>query len=493
MRYKNIKPFVVPALIVLVFVFSIIGDYQRLGSQFNLLGTIYGTFTYFLLAEVNITEAVKSPFLLLARYLAALVLVIGVYSLLYAYVYKWYIRYKIRTTYRQHIVIFSLDVVGLEFCLDLLRKKYKLIVVEENTEHAHVEKIEKAGGIVLKKEDIEAKTFDMAAINVAHMCIVGHNDDKNNIELAAKIIEFLPKKINALPVSILVHVKDDHNLQVIKQFIDINNIDEHYDLETFNIYKAAARKMYDLYPPHHFCNFSAHDTENAIAIIGYNQVAEEFLTENLILSHYSESKNLKIYLVDKEADQHFEAFRFRFPFFADFVEIVPVKLLNENFFANFSWSKAYIEKLSQVKAAYFFKNNDSELLNNAISFRQFLYTQTTHYLQTPLVLCMPEDIGIINLLNIERENAENISSVFNKQLNIFFVRLISDTCNSQTLIEETEHTDLLAKATNYYYTLKYEFSPMLLKYFKKEANAALIAGIADATTGKRVYTHGNGV
>ncbi len=165
---------------------------------------------------------------------------------------------------------------------------------------------------------------------------------------------------------------------------------------------------------------------------------------------------------------------YKYPFCREFVDIVPVKLLNNKFFANFNWSKELIEKLSKVKAAYFFGNEGSDLLNLAARFRQFLSGQETNYLHAPIIICFPEDTSIMNLLNVERANAEKLGLVFKNQLNVNFVNMISDTCTSSRLIEQGEYIDLLARIINYYYCVRYELGHQLKEKFSVPDTAGFI-------------------
>jgi hypothetical protein len=461
---RDNKIIIVPIMIFLVFAFSIIGFNQlehEHGKEFSLIGVIYATLSFFTLENMRPEEVTENVYLLLSKYLAAAVFGYGLYSLFYQYIGRQFTRYKIKYTYHNHVIVFSAKLVGTNFLSDLLTNKYKVILVEGPAEDAWIEKIGKNRVIVLKERDFGTKFFDTLVVTHASTCVVAFENDSLNVELSLKLIRYLRAKEHRHTVRILTHIEDSNNLEVIKDYIDVSNADEKFDLEIFNIHSAAAKKIYDHFPPHNYFNFKTPDNHNAIAVVGFNQAAEDFIIENLILSHYKDGRNIKIYLVDKEADNFLFQFQFKYPFYKEFVDIVAVKLLNNKFFANFNWSKELIEKLSKVKAVYFFGDRGSELMNMAARFRQFLSGQTTNYLQTPIVICYPEDISIMKLLDVERENEESLSNTFKHQLNINFVNMITDTCTSSRLLEESEYIDLLSRVINYYYSIKYEFEWVL--------------------------------
>jgi hypothetical protein len=259
----------------------------------------------------------------------------------------------------------------------------------------------------------------------------------------------------------MVHINNAANESILKDYFDIHNQDDHYDLETFNVYESAAKKIFDTYTPYKYLNFRDKESENAIAVIGFTDVAEAFIVENMILSHFPESEKLKIYLVDEHADNHFNHLNYKYPYMSEFIEVVPVKLLNATFFANFAWSKTHIEKLSKIKVAYFFGAKDAELIASAASFRQFLYTQTLSTTQTPIVVCLPEDTDVLGLLNANRTPDKSLSKIFKTQLGIQTYRLITHTCTAESLIEESELIHKLSKTINFFYAIKYEFAQLL--------------------------------
>lgn len=458
---RDIKVFIVPILIVLVFLFGIIGYKQSLGPDFTWPGAIYCTLFYFVLNNVYHQDVTGNVLLLISRYLAALTLGFGIYSLLYRHMHDQYVRLKIKYRYRNHVVVFCMQLAGVDFLSDLLGNKYKVVLVEDDVENLHHEKIKKEGVIVLKTEQYNTKLFDALMVSKASACVIAFDDDSRNIELSLKLIKYLREKDHKHAVRVLVHISKNDNLEVIKDHIDISNADENFELEIFNIYSAAAKKVYDQHAPHNYFNFSDAEDSNAIAVVGYNQSAEDFIIENIILSHYKDCRNIRIYLVERDADHLLNQLMYHYPYCREFVDIVPVKLLNNKFFANFNWSKELIEKLSKVKAAYFFGDKGSELINLAVRFRQFLSGQRENYLDAPIVICYPEDTSILGLLDVEREDTENLTDQFIKQLNISFVNMISDTCTSSRLLEESEYIDMLSRVINYYYSLKYEFESVL--------------------------------
>ncbi|MEO6150109.1 MAG: hypothetical protein ABIN95_08675, partial [Mucilaginibacter sp.] len=351
---------------------------------------------------------------------------------------------------------------------ELLKDGYKVVVIEKE-EELFISEIKNAGGIVLSENDIN-KEFENSLVRQSGACVLAGTDDLYNMKLVNTLIAFLQKKSPDRVTKIMIHVNGTDNINILKDYLDINNKHEHYDLETFNVSQLAAQKIYDQYTPYKYMGDIEKEEEQSIAIVGFNSAAENFLLENIILSHSPAMDNLTVYLLDKNADTAINHFAFKHPYYADYIDLVPVKLLNDSFYANFTWSKKDIEKISKVKIAYMFGDSESALLTASTNLRQFFYAQTLNLSQVPIIVCMPEDADVMNLLD-----EDGVSVVLSKQLNIQQLKLISDTCTSAALIEESVVTDKISRIINYYYSLKYEFSSELAQKFNFDnGNQAIV-------------------
>lgn len=469
-KLEKIKFILIFLSVILVFVFGLIGFKEATGKDFSVLGSIYSTICLFLMG--NADPVVNSNYLLAAQYLAAILFGLGVFSLAFNQINRAFVIAKIRFTYKDHIVLFSLNTIGQKIAAELLEKGLQVVVIEPDKENGFIYQVKQSGGLVLTGNGTDGRTISHSGIAKARTCIIAGDSDQENMEIANEVIFIRQRNTSGESIKILLHISNNNNIDILKDYFDIHNEDEDYDLETFNVAQLAARKIYDLYPPHQYLNPA--QEENAIAVIGYNQVAEEFLLENIILSHYPELTNLKIYLLDKDADIHLSEFNFKYPFKDEFIDINPVKLLNGSFYANFTWSKKEIEQLSKVKVVYMFGDSDADLLTTAANLRQFLYNQTLTISKVPIIVCLPEDAGIMDLLNSNRDANTNAANVFSKKLNIHQFRLISDSCTSKILLEHTELIDRLSKVINYYYSMKYEFSSELKERWKVENPNGLV-------------------
>ncbi len=474
---RDIKIFIVPVLICFVFLFGIIGYRELMGPDFSLPGAIYSTLFFFILNNITPSDATANTYLLISRYIAAVVFGLGIYSLVYKHLFRQFIRLKIKYTFKRHVIVFSIEKLGTGIFKDLLANKYKVILAEGNESHPYLETIRREGIIHFSDTGHTDRLFDTMHVSRARACVIAFNDDNVNIELSLKLIRYLREKAAKNNVLVLTHISRAGNMELMKDYVDIGSADNNFEFEAFNIYSAAAKKIYDHYPPHRYFDFKNQDEEKSIAVIGYNQAAEEFIVENIILSHYKGCRSIKIFLVDRNADDLLHELMYKYPFCREYVDIVPVKLLNDKFFANFNWSKELIEKLSKVKCAYLFGDDGAELVNVATRFRQFLAGQIEQYLKPAIVVCFPEDSNIVGLLDEEKGSKERLTDVLKEQLNIDLMQLVADSCTSSRLLEESEYVDMLSRVINYYYSIKYEFGPILKEKWHIADDGPLVAAI----------------
>jgi hypothetical protein len=247
----------------------------------------------------------------------------------------------------------------------------------------------------------------------------------------------------------------------VRDYFDVDNSSSHFDLSIINFEQMAAQKIYDEFPPH--ANFEKDKgiDQNSIVVLGSDKTTEQFILENVILSHYQSHNPLTIYLIDKDADNFYNNFTFQYPFHKMFVNLIPIKLANANFYENFSVNNIDINTIAKTQIAYVFGNTDATVINTAGAFRQFLYANTASTYHLPIIVSLPEKTSIFNLINDGNVSTNNLKKVFQEKFNHHFVLRKSDVFKGKSIIEESETIDMISRVINYYYTVCYEFSYLI--------------------------------
>jgi Trk K+ transport system NAD-binding subunit len=487
MNLKNLYPYVYGILVVLVFVFGFIGFYDYLGHEAHFWPVLFSVLSFFAFDDGdegriwagNPANPVLVEYILIAKYLALALIGLGISELFFKYIKITLQSVKISLFYRKHIVIFSLDSIGYHLAKVLLKDGYQVVVIERKEESPFVEEIENLGGIVFPMNPFESNTLRKAKLLKARAIILADDSDEENIEIAGNIRKYTYKfkhKRNFTQelLKLYIHIADQNNASVLKDYFNIDS-EQYIDLHTINFEQLAAQKIYDQFAPHQYFQKETAEIENSIAIIGLDLTAENFILENIILSHYESKNNLKIYIVDQHVDDFYHQFLYKYPFANDFISLIPIKLLNASFFGHFALSKSNIEQLSKVNVAYFFGNKDAEIMNKAASFRQFLYTQNLSITQTPLIISLPESSAIYDFVVHSSSNKDTIPTLFNHSLNKQVIKRTSDTMTSQSIIEESESNDQLSRVINFFYAVNYEFSHKIKSIFGIDVKDEVIA------------------
>jgi len=487
MNLKNLYPYIFGILVVLVFGFGFVGYYDYLGQDAHFWSVLFSVLSFFAFGDGdegriwagNPANPVIVEYILVSKYLALALIGLGISEIFFKYIKITYQTFKISLFYRKHIVIFSLDTIGYHLAKGLLKDGYKVVVVENKAESPFVEEIENLGGIIFLINPFESNTLKKTNLLKARTIILANFSDEANIEIAGNIRKYafknnhLRKHTHEL-LKLYIHIADQNNASILKDYFNIDS-EQYIDLHPVSCEQLAAQKVYDRFSPHQYFQKETVEVENSIAVIGLDLTAENFLLENIILSHYETQHNLKIYLVDPHADDFYHQFLYKYPFANDFITLIPVKQLNVSFFGHFALSKSHIEQLSKVKVAYFFGDKDAEIMNTASSFKQFLYTQNHSITETPLIISLPESSAIYHFVVHSSASKETIPNLFYHSLNKQVIKRISDTITSESIIEESELNDQLSRVINFFYAVNYEFASKIKQQFGIEVSSEVVA------------------
>jgi len=472
-RFEQVSPFLIVAGIFAVFLFGFWGHGLHNPAELEFWQALYAILRMFLLeGETNNFKQV------IASFVAAFILGYGIFQIVWLYAYDWYARFIIRNFYRGHTIILGNTGTGYRIATELLKENEKVVAIEHRDNFdENIEKIKQLGGLVLNSSKSESNDLLKAGIARAGHCLVLTDNDEKNLQ-TANIITWLNHKKQVIkgPLRVLVNVNDWYKKSFLKDYMDMYTRTPNFDLDTFNTHHAAAQVIYDRFSPLSNSAYSIVKAEDGIvtqieasshciAIIGYDQTAEHFLIENIILSHSPGLKKLKILLVQQDVDNLLKEITVKMPFIDEYLDIIPIEFTDEHFLSENYFTKELKKEWGNLNAAYVFGENDAKLISVANSFRQMLYSEFNDLKETPIVLTLPEKSKALELLNPtqllgEGEHIE-LFDLLRDKFNIQVIRLITDTCTKAKIIDESGVMDALSKVINYFYSIKYEFKWLL--------------------------------
>jgi len=374
----------------------------------------------------------------------------------------------------EYVLIIGLSKMAIRIAEDSRVHGKKVVFISEKDRSTFTDNLVAKGVKVIYVNNINERTLTQAGINSATSCLVVSNDDDYNINVANFVSDIKKKKGSKIEMNLIVHVENWYSRNLLVDQISNFSTTKNLNIRFFDFHHNSAKLVYDNYPPHEYLNDETDSNDRKlICVIGRSKTAESFILENAILSHFKDSQRLKILIFSKDASAWVEALNQKFPFLKDYLNLDPIELLNNSFSGYQQWGAKFKENVPRIDAAYFFGEEDAEVVSTALHFKQFIYNQLKNIRLIPLFVVLPDKTSIFKLLEKGSNQNTSIVEKYKNDLMIHFVREVNDSCTYEQLISQN-HIEVQAKAINYFYSIKYEFDWLLGQHFKKNSNVALI-------------------
>lgn len=481
---RQAAPFLLTAAIVAAFFLGVSGFYAAAEERpeddlLFLLSTIYATLSMFIMESADLEPTNWQ--LIGARFIAAAILGYGIFVTILNFVRREWTLLKIKYFYRDHFVIFGIGKIGYHLGRELLQAGERVVFIERDEENDQVERIRHHGGRVVLGNAFDREDILRTGLSRCKFCVVLLGNDEANLKLSNFLMRLNYEGVFNEKVRVLAHVDNWYANNFLNDYLDLYN-DRNFEFSPFNADIIGARSIFDQFSPLAKVQYQVSEnqkgeitikaSENAIAVLGYNETTAAFILENIILSHSPGQCKLDLLLITAEVEQHMQEIRFKFPFIQDYLNLIPVPLQDENFYSETFRRPEFIEKLRLLSGVYVFGDDDAYLMGLANNFKQLLYAEIGEVKEIPVVVCLPENSSVISLLEPRHEEEHTVLDKFQETFNIHLFRLISQTCTKEKLIDQIGETDTLAKTVNYFYSILYDFEHLVPKD-KAEAYRAL--------------------
>ena len=500
-HFRRFAPLYISILILAVIGFGMWGYILITRTQkANAFSILYDTILMFKMESYE--PGMINWQLIVARYLAALIVGYGVYILVIDHLRKWWARLKIILFYRKHTIIAGLGLKGYLLAKDMKKHKEKVVVIENNPDSIFIQRICKDGVIVFISDGQDKRCWLNAGLLRARRFILVMDSDDKNIEATTLIAELCKKRKAKNPLIGLIHVDNLQNYDVLKDYLDIQFGTSRIDFNIFNTHKLAAQRMWDQYPPHNNLEDPL-GSKLSILISGYNETAEAFLVENMMLSHYRDLKNIHVLMVVNDAKKISEELDKKYPFMEKFIDIDVIEqpdhfFHRENMVEDPERKLISDEDFMNLSHVYVFGDDDAEVFLRAMKIKQCFYNRSCSMennilekidfdkamRQPEFIVCLPEKTDIIGLLGYYPENNETLSKddpeksgesstvkKLENNFNIVFFRRFTDSFNNSYLIVQNDLNTVLGKVINYLFEIKYNFYNDLEELFKHSKNS----------------------
>lgn len=402
------------------------------------------------------------------------VLLVGVIAIVsYRYIRMAIANFRGKYLRRNYVIIIGLTRIAMQMASELAAQGRKVAVIAPGKLRSEAEMLRKRGVYVLVSEETGNDVLVQAGIAQASTCIVATGDDAGNLGIVELLKEIKHHRFQRHRLRILVRVQSTQSVSVMKDYLPPGNKQGSAEVIPFNEKIIAAQQVYDLNPPYRTLSGEVRpDNAECICVIGFNETAKLFLTENTILSQFPGEQRLKIFLVAENAEAARLQFLLESPFVQNYLDIVAVELCDYTFTESSSWDKKFLDAIPTIDAVYCFGEDDSLVFRMAQHFHQLLCIKTEQVMRVPFTLCLPENIGLTSMMSSDAAHGQ--SSFPFKAVNFHLVHLFSDTCTVKNLVDNRELSNQLAMAVNYFYSVKYEFGELLRNEFRQSSSFAFL-------------------
>jgi hypothetical protein len=408
------------------------------------------------------------------------VAIIGFLIILFFILRPWvkvFNKIKIFGTSDEYILVIGMSRMAMRIAHDSRNSGKKVVFISELNKNTLTDELVNKGVKVINVKTIDEESLIQAGVNKATSCLILSDDDEYNISVANFVADIKKKKGGKTEMDLLIHIQNWYTRNLLVDQISNFNSTENLTIRFFDFHYNSAKLVYDLYPPHKYVGDQTQSNdEKVICVIGKSKTSESFLLENAVLSQFRESELLKILVFSKDAEQWVSDLKQKFPFLDQYLEMVPVELLNNSFSSHHQWDSNFKDMVLKIDAAYFFGHEDAEVVSAALHFKQFIYNQVKNIRKVPLVVVLPDKTSVFKLLASGSNQNNSIVDKYKDELLIHFVREVYDSCTYDELISQ-DYIEIQAKAINYFYSIKYEFDWLLGKHFKKSNNGIILDDI----------------
>lgn len=244
-----------------------------------------------------------------------------------------------KTFWREHTVVFGLDVVGLAIVHDLRQHRKRVMVIEPDPDHPRCEEARRLGAIVIHGDGRGHDAWLNAAAHRARSVVITTPDDETNIAMTLSVVSLLMmsgdesaaapstqtsrphqqavklfrKPTDAAlrreqPLIVCPHLVHRETRDLLRDQI-VGDARRFIDIRDFSVYELAARELFESYP----LDGSGVAPDSPLAahliIIGFGRMGRAVLLQALKLGHIANSKPLQVTIFDHHAGAHYELFK----------------------------------------------------------------------------------------------------------------------------------------------------------------------------------------
>ena len=262
-----------------------------------------------------------------ARFLAPLVVGFAVLKA-FVSVAHWHRRALLHQIKRRHVVICGLGRKGLQLAKKFRDQKNWVVVIEKDPNNELLQECESEKILCWIGDASQLSQLKRARVHRARLLIAATGDDGKNVEIALRAAELCNEQRSGRhqPPHCFVHVVDPQLRNLFRKHRIFTETGERFRITMFDFYESCALMLFQ----EHALDGAAgihpgSSTFARLVVMGFGQMGESVFLQAARIGHFASGKQLRVTVIDSQAERLKQAFYRRYP---NFDETCEIKFLN---------------------------------------------------------------------------------------------------------------------------------------------------------------------
>ncbi len=217
------------------------------------------------------------------------------------------------TSWSGHHVVCGLGQKGMEIVRGLKPEgsAARVVVIDPNPEASFVNECSAKGVPVLMGDATVAKSLNKARVHSAREIIVITPKDETNVRIAGEVRQ-LSAKNQPAGQACYVHLENIHLREGLQKFTNLSS-STGCTLKFFDVFDGEARRVLSE-SPLDGQGIGPKDPRTVhLVIVGFGRMGRSLALRAAKMGHFANGKQLRISVIDREAERQREHFLFRYP------------------------------------------------------------------------------------------------------------------------------------------------------------------------------------
>jgi hypothetical protein len=317
-------------LVLVLFLFTLVAGYvgfqhymTQHGESFNWVRPIYRTIQLFSTEGGDLEEPIPKV-LHVVRFTAPLTAIVAIILALFV-IFREQIN-RIRISFlRNHVVIIGLGTKGKNIMNDSLKKKGKILVIEQDPLNPNLASLKPRKCLLIEGNATNIDVLKKARITRAKKVYLMMGDDSEQVQVCVLIYDLIKgserSKENSLECN--MHLLNHDYLNILRKHTLVKNVNDGLSLNVFNLYENSARELFQENPPDRTGIPEQSNKYVQLIIFGFGQAGEALAIQCGLTGHYLNRKTSlpRVVVFDRHALEKIDAFKKKYPSFTNYCNL----------------------------------------------------------------------------------------------------------------------------------------------------------------------------